>query len=537
MLSRPEAWSCAPRPAGRAGEFSRDPALATSAPGGPPGPLPSLSMIGLLPLLLAAAGGSTLPPSPSPLAPLTVQDRQAEFERRFAEARDDVDALWRLHGWTQTYGLEREGREVLRRVVELQPDDRRARELLGHIRVDGRWFESQRKADRYLEEKAEREAKAKGWVRYGDRWVDPAEVPYLERGLVRADDGRWVTPEELEMLAGGWVRQDLTWVAPDERQQMEQGLWKIGDSWFSLEEANLKHSLIGAWWTLPGEHFEVWTTADRSHAELIRDELDTTFADLVRFFGVEPVGAPPVIVLRSVGQYAQLANGTDRLPAADLSGHATTHEAFLTDGLYDEEGNFFGTGASYWGNGTEADLLFGRHYSRHAAGLAFVEAIDPSPKFESKVQRNLKTLERGVDKFYEEKRIAPVLRWGAAAYVERFFADRRVADGGDVYWTRKWAWKNILDKGGLEPLASILDFELVLGDPSASTMTSNLIAQAGLLVAFILSGEVQPVSEAHQAWREALVAGDDLRRPTKALFSALLDSEEAFREFARGLGE
>ena len=32
-------------------------------------------------------------------------------------------------------------------------------------------------------------------------WVDPADVPYLERGLVRSPEGDWITAEELEKLS------------------------------------------------------------------------------------------------------------------------------------------------------------------------------------------------------------------------------------------------------------------------------------------------------------------------------------------------
>ena len=63
-------------------------------------------------------------------------------------------------------------------------------------------------------------------------------------------------------------------------------------------------------------------------------------------------------------------------------------------------------------------------------------------------------------------------------------------------------------------------------------INGNLIAQAGLLVKFILSGEVDAVTEAHAAWRAALVAGEKMKKPTDAFYDVLRDNEDAFRAFA-----
>ncbi|MHC4261722.1 MAG: hypothetical protein ACYSWX_04315, partial [Planctomycetota bacterium] len=409
------------------------------------------------------------------------QDRKAEFDERYEAAKDDLDALWELHRWTEIYELDREGRKVLRRIVKLDEDDRKARELLGHVEVDGRWFESEKKAEKYRQKKAEEEAEAKGWVEYEGRWVDPAHIPFIEQGLVLSDDGEWVDPVVLERIEQGWVRQDLTWIAPDEQDNLDKGLWKVGDAWVSLEEANAMHRELYAWWQIPGNRFTIWSTSDREHANRVLREIDSTYTDLVRIFGREPAQRPHVIVLDDLDQYSTFAGGKENLAPADSLGHSALHDAFFADTLYTPEG-FFGTGASYWDGSSEQGDAFGRHFARHAAGLAFVEAIDPSREFVAKVARSPRTLERGLDKFYDEKRIAPFLRYGAASYVERFFFDRSIAREGDPEWASKWAWENIQGKGGLDGMEQMLECRLDAGDEFGVARSRNLLAQLGLVM-------------------------------------------------------
>jgi hypothetical protein len=485
-----------------------------------------------LPLILAPASSTVAPLHPTASV---WQDRREEFDRRFEAAEDDIDALWELDRWARTYGLEREARQVMRRIIELDPDDEAARERLGHVRVDGRWFTSQRKADRYLEEKAEEEAKARGWVRYDDRWVDPADVPFLEQGLVRAPNGRWVDPEILRRIEEGWVQQDLTWLPPDEQHHIDEGLWKVGDEWLTLEQADAAHAEIGRWWTIPGDRFDLWTTATRERSKQILREVDATWVDLKAFYGIEPAEPPHVIVLRDAKQYRSFANGEGERRPADLGRLSQAYDAFPADGWYDEEGTFLGTGAAHWDPSAGLDP-FGRHFVRHAAGLAYAEALDPSPEFTAKIARKPRLLERGVDDFWDEKRIAPVLRFGAASYVDRFFPDRTVLQGGNPDQFRQWAIANIRRRGGFASIDDLLEFELDLRDADSQQESQVLLAQAGLLVWFILSDRVQAVTEAHRAWQAALAADVDLEEATENLFEALRAHEDAYRTFAAAAG-
>ena len=196
--------------------------------------------------------------------------------------------------------------------------------------------------------------------------------------------------------------------------------------------------------------------------------------------------------------------------------------------------NCRGAGVGYWDDSTEDLNAFGVHYVRHAAGLAFVESIDPSPEFQAKVKKSPRILEKGFDDFYDEKQLPLVLRYGAAAFVERYFVDTRAASrGGDANWASKWSVQNIARTGGLDPIDRILDFRISADDLDAST---KLINQAGLLVCFIVRGNNEAVTEAHRAWSEAFAKGDKLKKPTEKLFDALRDEEAALRQFADQIG-
>src|SRR5262245_13175754 len=180
-----------------------------------------------LPILVASLAVHLAPPAPAPLgagaAPLQAQDPAAEYEKRRAAAEGDKQKLWELEKWCEENALDKEKRSTLRAILKLDKDDAEAHKLLGEVLFEGHWYtekelETHKKKlelDRQKEE--EKAAKAKGLVRFGDAWVPPDDVPFLQRGMRRDEKGNWVDPEEVEKLQAGWVRQDLEWVSPEEK--------------------------------------------------------------------------------------------------------------------------------------------------------------------------------------------------------------------------------------------------------------------------------------------------------------------------------
>ena len=122
----------------------------------------------------------------------------------------DVKGRWSLYDWAKAKGFEAELRWILEAIVDLAPNDPKARKLMGHKKVDGVWMSPEDEA-RHLAEKFEAEQRAKGLVPYEGGWVTPEERDAREKGL-KKDGDDWVTEEEWhrrrgETLVGGaWIK-------------------------------------------------------------------------------------------------------------------------------------------------------------------------------------------------------------------------------------------------------------------------------------------------------------------------------------------
>lgn len=477
----------------------------------------------MLALLLVVGSVPSLPQpaTTSFLRPASIQS--TSFEERLAEAGDDTDKLWSLYLWCDTAGKTREGKSVLRKITELDPAHRDANLALGNIEYEGRWFANKRKLDAFKKEQEEREARERGLVSFRGEWVPKNDLPFLERGLVRGPDGGWVTHKELALFDQGWVRQDLEWVPPDEVENIAKGLWKCGDQWLELAEANRYHARIGQWWKLSSHYFTVYTTLDREVALEAATVLDRTFDDLVRVFGRAPEDPPMVILLREEQQYVDFAESGRGGQPTDGSRVYAVYRAYLADeGIDVESGEFLGASVGVWNNETDAGRRLGRLATRHAAGQAFAQAIDPSPKAVAKAE---KKPERGMnlDAFYQEKQFPTWYRYAAATYVERYFVDSLVAADGNPHWPKAWSVENLNIRGGLIPLSMFFGRNLDVTDEASA---GRWINQCGLLMAFILDGGFDDVVMAHRELVEAVASG----AKTKSIQKLVLELQAKLTE-------
>lgn len=129
---------------------------------------------------------------------------------RTKQAEGDAKALWGVWQWAKKAGFETELRPILELVVVADPQHRKAREALGHEKVDGHWMSPEEKA-RHEEAAKEDEYRARGLVPYEGEWVTPQEKEAREKGL-RKDGGDWITEEEWHrrrgerQVDGAWIR-------------------------------------------------------------------------------------------------------------------------------------------------------------------------------------------------------------------------------------------------------------------------------------------------------------------------------------------
>lgn len=485
------------------------------------------------PSLGSAALASFAPQAPAP-AVQTDGAKEAEYKKRFETSKGDVTKLAELAKWCDENELRDQKREVLNRILELDPNNEEAHKALHHHAYDGKWFETYAELSSYKRDEAKRMLEEKGLVRYKDEWVPAADVTYLRMGWVKDESGKWVSKATLEqakmeadLRSKGWKQQtDLVWVPPEEFHFWDEQKWKCGDQWLSIEDANKFHSVIGQWWSLPGQHFVVLSTCDYETAWQAANEADKTFEELVRFYGTQPSDKPQVVVLNSVDQYNAYAAGEQGVrPQTESGGYSSCHYAFFADlqfGGTPDAPEYKGGGVAYW-NAKDQNLApYGRHSVRHAAGQSFGEAIDPS--FET-VSKMIASPTAGMPEaeFWAEKRAPRWMRYGAASYVERYFEDPYEKD---PWWARKWAIGNLLQKGDLDPFAKIFEFRL---DPSDDT--GRLISEAGLVVSFILDGKCPPVIGAHRKFKSLMRSGADTKEAVAELQKALEANREAFEAY------
>ncbi len=488
---------------------------------------PALVLVSLaLPFAAPAALGAS---SPGSLA--AQDDKKAEYERRVAEAEGDAAKLWKVYEWCDARGMEKEGRSVLRKILKINEDDRRAHELLGEVEYDGKWFPSEKKVEEYKKKKLEDEAKRSGKAVYKGELVDPADLPFLERGMKKTESGEWVSAEDFKRMSEGWVKQDFTWVSPDEMPNLEKGLWKCGDKWLPIAEADAYHSELGKWWKVPSDYFVIYSTCSRQTVEQIIDECKRAYREFNRVCGKTPTARVPLIVLNSAEQYNKFAQG-DGQQTPELRGFSSLHGAGIAE-IWQEplrEG-MTSAGMTYWDISNDADNRRGPIFVRHAAAQSLAEGLDPSPKTLAALaaQRASNSI---ADDWWKEKVFPQWFRYGAVSYVERYIVDQFVGSGGDADWIRKWSKENLVRVGGLDPLDTILACALDLTQLDAS---AKLLNESGMLMHFILDGKCMPVVEAHGALKAALKSAKDpkaVKTAFTALETVLRKHEPDFRKFA-----
>ena len=133
-----------------------------------------------------------------------------QFDFRKKRALNDAKGLYKVYTWAKKKGFSDEEREpILERIIKVDPKHKRARKLLGHEEVDGRWMSPAEKKQ-YLVEKHRAEMEAKGLVLYKGGWVTPEERDAREKGL-KKDGDDWVTEEEFHRRRGE-VKVDGKWV-------------------------------------------------------------------------------------------------------------------------------------------------------------------------------------------------------------------------------------------------------------------------------------------------------------------------------------
>ena len=476
----------------------------------------------------------------APARCLVVASQEADYEKEIAAAGDDVGKLLKLAEDWKEAKKSNESKAAYKRVLEIDAENEEAHKGLRHPQYDGKWFESYSAMSKYKREETQRMAD-QGMARLGDEWVPITDLPYLKMGWAKNEAGVWVDPyyiriaefEKKMQEEGRQLRpEDSTWIHPDDFDKWQEGLWKCGEEWLDTEAANAYHGEVGHWWDARGERFQLLTTCPMDTLLWARWHADQTFGDLVRIFGVQPQRPPVVVVFKDITQFNLFAagdNANSRQPA-ESSGFSSLHHAYFADSWYDlasQPPRFLGTGVGYWDASDEKLAPFGKHSVRHAAGIAYVEAITPSVQTIGAAISG--AAPPNLESFWAEKLVPRWLYYGAATYVERYYKD---TEASDPMWPRAWSLENLRSQGDLDSLETIFAFQLSL---EAIPASARLINEAGLVVSYILDGNCGPVVEAHRAYKAALKSGAGALEAAQALQKAVIDNKAEFAKYTSGV--
>lgn len=133
------------------------------------------------------------------------------FETRLKRSPQTVEALWELVQWCSRQRLPEERKECLQRLVEIDPNHRAARKMLGHVQYQGEWMPRDEMMRR------------KGYVKYEHRYVTRQELALLEKSQADRDAERaWV--QRIRRYAGMLYSGDAR-----QSQEARVALGKIDD--------------------------------------------------------------------------------------------------------------------------------------------------------------------------------------------------------------------------------------------------------------------------------------------------------------------
>lgn len=207
---------------------------------------------------------------------------RAQLAFRLEQAGTDPAKLWEVHGWAKGAGFKDELKDLLEQIIRQSPDDARARKLLGHEKVDGKWLTPADKAA-HEKEKKEAELRAKGLVPYGEEWVTPKEKEAREKGLMK-DGEDWVTEEQYHQRRGE-QRVDGKWVRVGEKE----------GKGYAADAGNAARVTLVAHW---GAHFDVLSELDGPVSQRVVEGLEKAYSALRRALSPESADMPETLERR-----------------------------------------------------------------------------------------------------------------------------------------------------------------------------------------------------------------------------------------------
>jgi hypothetical protein len=449
-----------------------------------------------------AVGAGVATASPVGLADpiaVTTQDAKAEFDKRYAAIdQKDAKALFDLAVWADEHELKTDSKRLLRKVIGIDPDHAKAREMLGYEKYDGKWMT---KHDiETAKAKAEEAAKAKlGLKKWKGEWVPAADYDRLEKGLVKVEVGsetKWVTPVEKERIDKGMTLYEGVWATKEEVEHLKKGEFKVGDKWLTQAEADQAHADYNNAWELEGEFCKVTTTCPYAFGKQALKQGDATVKRTYQIVGLEmPKEVPKIslVIVKDRNDYNTLGRNARDNDDANLSSNWSTF-------VYADETTGQAVGVSVYeildASNAQGNDNYSLGHVRFAAAAASL--------------RNMKFTEKPPSWF----------TIGVAGYCERFWAP--FVNERDVKKLAQWSLGRLSQDGPFVELGTMFDkFEINL----------RQILQAGFVVSYLATAQHAPKID--EQWKKCLDAFKAEKQ--KGLEKAFIKFEAQFAKDAKEL--
>lgn len=432
------------------------------------------------PRTAASAAGAIATAAPSPAQEQLPPDKEFE-KRRAAIDGKDVAELMKLYTWAKGANLKTQAKSVLRDILDVEPDNATARELLGYKKFGDKWV-TEKEYERLAAEAEKKEKMAKGLVEYKGQWVTPAEKEekeHTDKGEVLLD-GEWVNKKDIEAKKR---EAEARKEADDHRLK---GEYLVDGKWVPKADAEKHFASAETPYRAESDHIVLTTNRGIDFGEKMLVVAEGAYRKSKDFFGAEPPKGKKIHVF----------------VAAALKDYNAAGNQVNAD---EKSSNFYSFTSPWLPESKDApDLLsctmyhendwITERYTRDAVAEQFVyrligkDAADIPPRW-----------------FID----------GVACYVDRWSTDE------DFKWSRKY----LRGKGALAKLKSFL------GNYQANEQS---ILQTGLLIAFVKSPKCPP--EVQTAFTDAIgmIGGKGkVGKAFRKLEKELINAETAFLDYAQ----
>jgi hypothetical protein len=284
--------------------------------------------------------------------------REELEHRRSLVTKPSADEWIRLARWAseQEGLLDAEAKALYKEALALDPENARARDALGYVKKDGKWFSAEEAAEAEAKAYVER-AKLAGGKKVKGEWKLPSDLSKAEGKLVE-HLGRFVSPELKKKIEDKkLVYAEGEWLTPEEKAWFDEGKRKGPDGkWAPIATLDPIRAKPATPWTLKGRWIEVKSTAPYERAAFALKTADETAGLVVEWAGVEPDvygKAGPLLVLfgATIDDYKKMGanSGSDwssvrsssdgcfytpKLPQERERGAAITYDCQIDRGEY-----------------------------------------------------------------------------------------------------------------------------------------------------------------------------------------------------------